>query len=115
MKKVLVWSLILLIFSANFVYAKKQKEEVTSTEGVELDATITKTLKQKSKEEAKAYKLQNKAKNKYIKNISKIKKLNNNKRLKERDLEFLNSRLHIKQQQLEELKVETEETKGEEE
>ena len=51
-------------------------------------------------------------KNKYLKNISYIKKMRERKRIKQRDLEFLQKRLEVQKYKLEEL---TSDVKGEEE
>ncbi len=108
MKKVIVLGLILgLYLTALSVLA--QDEQVQSTQGVEIDASIVKTLKQQSKEDKKLDKLQQKAKKKYIKNVSDIKKMRETKRIKERNIDFYNSRLQIKNAKLEELQ----EKKGE--
>ena len=97
MKKFFVLILCFFIYSECCVFSQ---ESVKSTEGVEIDTNIVKTVKQQSKEYSQAIKRQNKAQKKYLKNIKRIKNMRNSKRIKERDLEFLNKRLNIKKNQL---------------
>lgn len=108
MKKFLVWCFVMVLLTG-LAHAKKAKDDVKSTEGVKIDASITKTIKQESKAEKKEFSQLKKAKKTYVKNVNKIKNLREHKRIKERDLEFYNSRLQIQQNRLQEL-----EEKGEE-
>ena len=109
MKKFFVLCIVSFLCFGTLALAKT--EEVKSTQGVELDASISKTIKQQAKEDNKAYKKEKKAKKQYIKNVSNIKKMRERKRLQQRNLEFLNSRLNIKKQKLEELQKEKGENK----
>lgn len=102
MKKFFVYIIgvvVVSMFSLSFA-----KEEVKSTEGLKLEQTISKTKDSKSEE--KNYKTKRKEKQKYLKNVSNIKKMRNKKRIKERNLEFYNKRLELKKQRLEELSSE---------
>lgn len=107
MKKFLVLFISLCLFS---VPCFANDEKAVSTEGVELDSSIVKTVNKQSAEDKKIYKQERKAKRQYLKNISSIKKMRENKRLKQRNLEFLNSRLQIQKNKLEVLQ----EKKGQE-
>ena len=81
----------------------KETETVQSTEGIELDAKIEKSVNKQSKEDKKEHKQVQKAKKRYIKNVSSIQNMNEKKRIKERNLEFYNSRLQIQKSKLEKL------------
>ena len=108
-----ICSLFVVVFLMLFASCVNAKEEVSSTQGVKIDSAIYKTVNKQAKNEAKSMKREKKAKSKYLRNISKIKKLKEKKRIKERDLEFFNSRLNKQKRNLEEL-TQTRE-KGEEE
>ena len=137
MKKFLV-SIIFVMFFASGVCiaadngqnASKVKEpKVQSTEGVEVTLEDEKNMKSSAaKGDKKEANQKKKKRAKYLRNINKIEKQNNRKRIKNRDLEFYESRLEIKKNKLEKLYTKTEvnaetvnnteqieDTKGEEE
>ncbi len=137
MKKFLV-SIVLVIFTASLVAIAQDSEQQTtekvktpkvqSTEGVETDENIDKAINSSSKSDKREDNQKKKKRAKYLRNINKIEVQNNKKRLKNRDLEFLESRLELKKNKLEKLNTKTEvsaetvnntetqeDTKGEEE
>ena len=118
MKKVFVYCLVLTVFFVLSICAdakNKEKIKAVSTQGIELEQSITKTVNKSSKQEKKELKTKNKNKKKYLKNVSQIKKMRNKKRIKERNLEFYNKRLNIKTNKLKEFEDSQIEEKGENE
>lgn len=110
MQKFFVYGIIILVLISSMSWVNA--EEIQSTEGITLEEGISKTVSTPDKEYKKEIKQGKKAKNKYLKNISHIKKMRERKRIKQRDLEFLQKRLEIQKYKLEEL---TSDVKGEEE
>lgn len=103
MNRVFIYGIILLfLISFGACSHAKDKEEVKSTQGIEIEKNIQKKANQTSKNEDKLYKEKQKARHKYSKDIKKIKKLKEKQRLKKRNLEFYEKRLKIKQERLKE-------------
>ena len=111
MQKFFVYGIIILVLISSMSWVNAE-EEIQSTEGITLEEGISKTVSTPDKEYKKEIKQEKKAKNKYLKNISYIKKMRERKRIKQRDLEFLQKRLEVQKYKLEEL---TSDVKGEEE
>ena len=111
MQKFFVYGIIVLVLISSMSWVNAA-EEIQSTEGITLEEGISKSVSTPDKEYKKEIKQGKKAKNKYLKNISHIKKMRERKRIKQRDLEFLQKRLEIQKYKLEEL---TSDVKGEEE
>ncbi len=111
MQKFFVYGIIILVLISSMSWVNAE-EEIQSTEGITLEEGISKTVSTPDKEYKKEIKQGKKAKNKYLKNISHIKKMRERKRIKQRDLEFLQKRLEVQKYKLEEL---TSDVKGEEE
>ena len=111
MQKFFVYGIIILVLISSMSWVNAE-EEIQSTEGITLEEGISKTVSTPDKEYKKEIKQEKKAKNKYLKNISQIKKMRERKRIKQRDLEFLQKRLEVQKYKLEEL---TSDVKGEEE
>ena len=111
MQKFFVYGIIILVLISSMSWVNAE-EEIQSTEGITLEEGISKTVSTPDKEYKKEIKQGKKAKNKYLKNISYIKKMRERKRIKQRDLEFLQKRLEVQKYKLEEL---TSDVKGEEE
>ena len=115
MKKTLTTIFIIcLLVAANYSCAKEEKEFV-STSGQKTETNLDKKLRQTTKAQDKEFATLQKNKKKYIKNVKRIKKLQNKKRLDIRDLEFYQKRLQMKQDLLNQQPNTQEVTKGEEE
>lgn len=107
MKRFIIYSIVLCFLLTGTVFAagnnKKEKHpKIQSTEGVEVSEAEVKNIS-RTKEQDKESKQKTKNRKKFIKNISKIEKFENKKRLKERDKEFFESRLNKKKIRLEEI------------
>lgn len=89
-----------------------KKEPVKSTQGIEINDDIAKTIKPSAKQrkEQRKKKMDSDA---YIKKKKKLDKLNLKKKMKQKELDFLQNRLDIKNQRLNEATSENE-VKGEE-
>ena len=79
----------------------KAKDLVQSTQGIEINQNITKTLK-KDKKHNKEVKKKKKKANDYIKHKRQQQNLQKKLKYKERELEFINHRSEIHHQRLEE-------------
>lgn len=112
MQKFFVYGIIILVLITSMSWVNAKEEEIQSTQGITLEEGISKTVSTPDKEYQKEIKQERKTKNKYLKNISNIKKLREHKRIKQRDLEFYQKRLEQQKYKLEEL---TSDMKGEEE
>lgn len=137
MKKFLVSIILVMFFALGVCIAadntqnttKVKEPKVQSTEGVDVTLEDEKNMKSSAaKGDKKEANQKKKKRAKYLRNINKIEKQNNRKRIKNRDLEFYESRLEIKKNKLEKLNTKTEvnaetvnnteqieDTKGEEE
>lgn len=105
MKKVLVYGIIFALLGSVCTYAKSKQAkepEVTSTQGVSVDAETSQKIV-KSKNDKNPAKTKRKNRNKYAKFIKTVERQENIKRIKERNLKFYNERLELKKQKLEEL------------
>lgn len=111
MQRFFVYGIIFLVLITSMSWVNAKEEETLSTEGLTFEEGISKEVSAPDKEYQKELKNQKKIKNKYLKNISNITKMRETKRLKQRDLEYLQKRLEQKKHKLEEL---TNEMKGEE-
>ena len=75
MQKFFVYGIIILVLISSMSWVNaKAEEEIQSTEGITLEEGISKTVSTPDKEYKKEIKQEKKAKNKYLKNISYIKK-----------------------------------------
>ena len=120
MKKLMVFNFIFLVLLCSsietFSQTSEEKldgkvEQLYSTEGIEIDSDIESKTKN-TKIENKIYKKEAKNKNKYLKNISKLKRYKEKQRINEKNLNYLKNRLDIQKNKLEELTSEESE-KGE--
>lgn len=105
MKKVLVYIIVFALFygiTACVAKAKTQEQLVQSTQGVEVNTETSKKIT-KSKNNKNPAKTKRKNRNKYIKTLKKVEKANNKKRIRNRNLDFLNEQLEIKKNKLEKL------------
>jgi len=101
--------LIVLFVTGACVISAKENSEVKSTEGIE----VQKEMKVISDTTTKSDKLKLKKEKKYTSNVEKIKKLREKKRLKQRDLDYLQNRYELSKNKLEEVSSDSSE-KGEE-
>lgn len=105
MKKVLVLSIIFALIGSAGVFAKSRKTkepQIQSTQGIEIDAETSDKVT-KSKNDKHPAKTKRKNRNKYLRDIKKVDRAKNNKRIKERNLDYYNKQLEIKKQKLNEL------------
>lgn len=105
MKKFLLISVFIIFIGSICVYAndkKTQEQKVQSTQGIEIDNSTSQKVV-KSKEDKNPAKTKRKNRNKYLRYLNKTDSSKNRKRIKERDLNFLNQQLEIKKRRLEEL------------
>ena len=105
MKRILIFSIVFALLGLTCTFAKSKKVEepqVQSTQGIEVDvATSNKIVK--SKNDKHPAKTKRKNRNKYLRDIKKVDRAKNNKRIKERNLDYYNKQLEIKKQKLNEL------------
>lgn len=111
MLRVYIFILCAILILSVPVSAKKQQEEVKSTQGVEIDNSITKALKT-SDTQKKEQKNKQKTSADYIKTKKQVKRLDSIKENKQREIEYLQNRIEVKKQRLEKLSPTTNE-KGE--
>lgn len=103
MKKNITCLLLVMVLVTGFAFAKSRKEpKVQSTEGIEVTQTDAKNVTN-AKTDDKEAKQRTKNRKKLLKNISKIEKFENKKRIKNRDKDFYVNRLNLKKQKLQEL------------
>ena len=102
MKRFFVYGIILLFLGTFVACSFAKEQEVNSTEGLVLEENVSKNVRT-TKQEKSEQRKELKTKRKYKKNISLIKKYKEKKRIKERDLDFIQQRIEIKKQKLEEL------------
>lgn len=102
MKKFLVY-IVLLGLMINVGMVVSAKDNIQSTQGLVLEENISNTASMTDKEYKKEVRDKNKAKRKYLKNVSNIKKLREKKSIKQRDMNFYNKRLEQKKNKLEDL------------
>ncbi len=109
-KFLLVFFLVTLISlsraTANVITDKitTNNQEVVSTEGTEIsNSEIMKTGIKNSEDKLTKERVKNRKK--FLKNVSKIEKFENIKRIKNRDKEFIESQINLKKQKLEDLGV----------
>lgn len=107
MKRFIIYSILLCFLLTGAVFAignnKKEKApKIQSTEGVEVSNTEVKNIS-RTQEQDKESKLKAKKRKKIVKNIAKIEKFENKKRIKERDKDFFENRLSKKKLKLEEI------------
>ncbi len=108
MKKVLVYGIVFALIGSACAFAKSKQAkepEVTSTQGVEVDAQTSQKIV-KSKNDKNPAKTKRKNRNKYVKYLKTVDRQKNIKRIKKRNLEFYNERLELKKNKLEELNSE---------
>lgn len=108
MKKVLVYGIVFVLIASCCAFAKSKKAketEVTSTQGVEVNAETSQKIV-KSKNDKNPAKTKRKNRNKYVRYLKTVDRKKNSKRIKERNLEFYNERLELKKKKLEELNSE---------
>lgn len=103
--------LMILISGISVFAADLNVDEVQSTQGIEINKDIIKTVKPSVKER-KEHNKRKKTADTYIKNKKKINKMNSVRNIKQKELEFLQSRLEIKKKKLEDL-TSTQNVKGE--
>lgn len=108
--RVFICFLILFVGTSNVSLGAKN-EPAKSTTGVEVPQDIDKTLKPTAKER-KERRQKKKDSDYYIKKKKQISKLSLNKKMKQKELDFLKKRLEIKKQKLNDLTSEKKE-KGE--
>lgn len=97
--KVLLSLCILLLGVSDFVLAA-HKEPVKSTQGLDISQDVEKTINTPSKHR-KEQRRKKRNSDYYIKNKKQLDKLDMNKKMKQKELEFLQNRLEIKKQKLE--------------
>ncbi len=97
--KVLLSLCILLLGVSDFVLAAR-KEPVKSTQGIEISQDVEKTLKTPAKQR-KEQRRKKRNSDYNIKNKKQLGKLDMNKKMKQKELEFWQNRLEIKKQKLE--------------
>lgn len=102
MKRFFVCGIIILFLGTIAACSIAKEQEVTSTEGLVLEEGVSKNVKT-TKQEKSEQRKELKNKRKYEKNITLLKKYKEKKRIKERDLDFIQQRIEIKKQRLEEL------------
>ena len=93
---------LLLVGTCEISLGAEEKEPAKSTSGVEIPQTITKFLKPTAKER-KEHRQKKKDSEYYIKKNKQITELNLKKKMKQKELDFLQSRLEIKKQKLNDL------------
>lgn len=103
--------LMILISGVSVFAADSSVDEVQSTQGIEINKDIVKTVKPSAKER-KEYNKRKKTADTYIKNKKKINKMNSVRNIKQKELEFLQNRLEVKKMMLEDL-TSTPNVKGE--
>ena len=109
MRKIVAFYIVIVLLnimsaSAN-VFTERKNVNIQSTQGVEITESEAQ-LKSKIKSDASQDKQKKKNRAKLLRNVHKIEKYENSKRLKNRDKEFLETRLNRKKMLLEELKKE---------
>ncbi len=92
--------LCILLLGVSDVVLAARKEPVKSTQGIEISQDVEKTLKTPSKHR-KEQRRKKRNSDYYIKNKKQLDKLDMNKKMKQKELEFLQNRLEIKKQKLE--------------
>lgn len=112
MLRVVIAFLLLIFLPVSTAFAFRAKEQVNSTQGVDIDSTITKTIGP-SKEQKKEQRKKRRTSAEYLKKKKKIGKIDAKLQNKQRELEFLQNRLEIKKKKLEDL-VPADNEKGEE-
>ena len=100
MKKVLTYSILLIILISAFSFAqdtneKADKAKIQSTEGLEVTKSDENSIIN-SKTDNKEAKQKTKNRKKLLRYISKIERYEEKKRIKERDKDFLENRLNKK-------------------
>ena len=102
MRKFLIGAVIFLCFGVLVSDVWAQNTPPVSTQGLTFQEGVEKSVKP-TQGEMQEYRLKNKMKKKYFKNISIIKNKKYKKSIQERDLEFYKNRLEINKHELEEV------------
>ena len=102
MSKNLVCIIMVLCIGVCVPKVEAQDNQPVSTQGLTLQEGVEKNIKS-SKEEIKELHQKKKLKRIYFRRVSDLKAKQYKKSIKERNIEFYNSRLEIKKQKLEEL------------
>lgn len=102
---------VFIITGVNVFALGAKKEPVVSTQGIEISDQIVKTVKPSAKQRKEQRKKKMDS-NAYIKRKKKIRGLDIEKRVKQQELDFLQKRLEIKNNRLNEMNLENE-VKGE--
>lgn len=92
--------LCILLLGVSDVVLAARKEPVKSTQGIEISQDVEKTLKTPAKQR-KEQRRKKRNSDYYIKNKKQLDKLDMNKKMKQKELEFWQNRLEIKKQKLE--------------
>lgn len=111
MLRVVIAFLIVFCLNVSPIFAKHSKEEVKSTQGVEVDNSILKTVKPSPKQR-KEQKEKQKTSSNYLKKKKQIIKQDAILKKKQKELEFLQDRLEVKKSRLDGLSLQGSE-KGE--
>lgn len=104
MKRIILTIFLLGVFITSIAYAKlsTKKDTAVSTQGVEVSESDVKNA-QKQKTDKKISNQKKKNRKNFLHNIKKLDKFENKKRIKNRDKEFIETRLELKKQKLDDL------------